>query len=144
MTQKRCDFGAPIASEADEDIDYLMTKRMKNKPETVTVTTGGDYGKRMELDRIDKEMKAAMAKKDMVNLARLAAEYDVISNKETAPIVVSEKETGRMYGEIWKNGTLAERRSMLERLTTMKVTMVQRKGIWQAKIVVVLPDGSTV
>lgn len=136
VTETKCSFGAPVCGVANDAVDYFMTHGMRSIKETVLVTTGGDHGKQMELDRINKEMSSAMAKKDMAAVAKLAAEYSEVDARETEPVKVTRQETGNSYADLWETGNLADRRSILERLgTMMKLTVVNDHGEWKVNAV---------
>lgn len=131
LTQVKCGFGAPLFDEANGKIDAVMSRW--SLPEFIMVTVGGDHGKQTELARIQDEMSAAMARKDMTAVARLAGEFAEADARETEPVQVVLKETGRTYGQTWTDGDLSDRRALLGRLAD-RVVMRQVDGAWQAVI----------
>jgi hypothetical protein len=113
LAEQRCVYGAPIFGPVNEAIDALMTRLTLS--ERVLVTTGGDHARQMELQRIENEMTAAMSRKDMTAVTELAAEFSEVEATPSEPIRTELRETGRTYGEVWAEGTLGDRRALLER-----------------------------
>ena len=113
LAEQRCGYGAPDFTPVNTAIDALMTRL--TMAERVLVTTGGDHARQMELQRIQDEMSAAMSKKDMTAVTRLAAEFSEVEATPSEPIRTSLRETGRTYAEVWAEGTLGDRRALLER-----------------------------
>jgi DNA invertase Pin-like site-specific DNA recombinase len=111
--EARCEFGAPLFVNVDQAVDRLMARM--TMAERIMTTTGGDHARQTALSAIQDQMNAAMSAKDMASVVKLAAEFEVMNSKESAPIEISVTETGRTYGEVWAAGTLAERRNLLER-----------------------------
>lgn len=64
-------------------------------------------------------MNAALAKSDMAAVTALAARYAEVDAKPSEAIKTEPRKTGRTNGEVWRNGTLADRRSILEGRTPM-------------------------
>lgn len=129
LSQVRCSYGAAIVSEVDEMIDGLMARNMT--PEFVMVTTGGDYGKQSELSGLQDAMKAAMAKMDMGEVTRLAQAVTELQGRESEPVRMTMKETGRTYGQVWESGDLADRRDLLGRLAH-KIVVKKTDDGWKA------------
>lgn len=133
LMETKCGHGAPIFSEVNDLVDEFMS--VLRMPERVMVTTGGDHGRQMELARIQADMSSAMARQDMVSVARLAAEFDVVKARESEPVRVEWKETGKSYGDVWKNGNLSDRRAMLSRLVQVRLQVKQVDGEWKISLV---------
>lgn len=130
VTESKCEFGAPKFDDVNRLVNNLMSKFPVET--TVEITTGGDYGKNMELARIQNEMTNAMAKKDMVKVAKLAAEYETADAQESKPIQVCVKKTGKTYGQTWYDGNLSDRRSLLER-GNFKLVVKMENGEWKVR-----------
>jgi DNA invertase Pin-like site-specific DNA recombinase len=132
VRESRCEFTAPNFAEINEKIDAFMLT-MKT-PDVVVVTTGGDHGKQMELQRLTDEMKAATARVDMAEVMRLAPLISALQNTESEPIKLEVRETGKTYADEWDAGNLADRRSLLGRLAH-KVTVKMVEGEWRVVLV---------
>ena len=135
VTEKRCEHGAP----SFDAVNAMVNTFMSHNPvqEEVHTTTGGDYGKKMELARIQEAMTSALANKKMMEVARLAAEYETVEARETEPVVMKLVKTGKTYGKVWRDGDLSDRRSLLERMNR-KLTVKQVDGEWKVNITRVL------
>jgi Resolvase, N terminal domain len=127
VTESRCEFGAPLF----DDVNQLVDRKMSgwSRPEYVQVTTGGDHGRQMDLARIDSDMQSAMARKDMAAVTKLAAEYSEVAARQSEPIQVSMRETGKSYGDMWKSGNLSDRRSILGR-ADFRLMIKLQDGNW--------------
>jgi DNA invertase Pin-like site-specific DNA recombinase len=97
--------------DANRAVDALMADDCTW--EWVMVTTGGDHGRQMELQRIQAEMNAAMALKDMALLTTLAAKFAEVDAQPAEPVRTMPKKTGRTVAEAWASGSLADQRAML-------------------------------
>jgi DNA invertase Pin-like site-specific DNA recombinase len=113
LTEAKCSHGAPMFAKTNEAIDRLM-ERM-TMPERVMTTTGGDHARQAALSALQDQMNAAMAKRDMAVVRKLSDEFEAMDSQESQPIEVTVTETGRTYAEVWAEGTLTDRRSLLER-----------------------------
>jgi DNA invertase Pin-like site-specific DNA recombinase len=113
VTEARCGHGAPLLGPVDAAIDTLMRRAMV--PERVMMTTGGDHGRQMELQRLQDAMSAAMAKRDMAEVTRLAAEFADVDARPAEAVRTILRETGRSYADVWGSGELSDRRAMLAR-----------------------------
>jgi DNA invertase Pin-like site-specific DNA recombinase len=129
LTETRCEYGAPLFAEINDKINAVMSKWAA--AEWVTVTTGGDHGKQMELQRIQSEMSSAMAKKDMIAVTKLAAEYAEVDARESEPVKVQHLQTGRVLGDVWRDGDLADRRALLGRTLAHRLTIKMVDGEWK-------------
>jgi DNA invertase Pin-like site-specific DNA recombinase len=128
LTETRCEFGAPLYEDINKQIDAMMS--IWDVAETVLVTTGGDHGKQMELARIQSEMSAAMAKKDMILVAKLAGEFAAVDAQPSEPVKMQLRETGKKYSDVWRDGDLADRRALLERFGR-KIIVTETDGKWR-------------
>jgi hypothetical protein len=113
ITESRCEFSAPLFSEVNDLVDEFMSKNLT--PEFFMVTTGGDHGRQMELTRIQDGMSSAMARRDMAAVTSLAAEFAEMDARDAEPVTMTLKETGKTYGQVWRDGDLTDRRALLER-----------------------------
>lgn len=108
----RCEFGGILFTEANAAVDALMSEDLT--PEYVMVTTGGDYGRQQELKKVQDAMNAAVAKGDMVTVAKLMPVFTELQNRPVEPVRTMPRRTGRTNAEVWNAGTLSDRRGMLE------------------------------
>ena len=113
LQEERCGNGSTVGDATDAAVDRLM--RRMTVPERVTVTTGGDTGRQMELSRIQDEMSSAMSRKDMVAVTRLAGEFSEVEAMPSEPIQTVLRETGRTMAGVWGAGDLSDRRALLGR-----------------------------
>lgn len=126
--EAKCMIGAPKFDDINVMVDELMTKAAT--PEFVMVTTGGDHGRQMELQGLQDEMRAAMARMDMGEVQRLAACVSALQGRDVEPVSIEMRETGKTYGQVWQQGQLADRRALLGRLAH-KVTVKTVDGEWK-------------
>ena len=131
VTEAKCEYGAPLFSEVNELVDSFMSKMVT--PEFVMVTTGGDHGRQMELARIQAEMQSAMSRKDMAAVSRLAAEFSDVDSRESEPVRMDMRETGKTFGQVWTEGNLADRRALLERMA-QRLVIRQEDGQWTVNL----------
>jgi DNA invertase Pin-like site-specific DNA recombinase len=106
-----CDFPAIPFDAANKAVDVFM--RDDFSWEWMMVTTGGDSGRQMELQRIQDEMTSAMNRKDMSLVTTLATKFAEVDSQPAEPIRTVPKKTGRTKSEAWCNGTLTDQRTML-------------------------------
>ena len=123
LGEGRCDYPAIPFDAANKAVNALM--RDDFTPEWVMVTTGGDSGRQMELQRIQDEMSDAMTRKDMGAVTNLAAKFAEVDSRPAEPIRTVPKRTGRTKAESWGNGTLSDQRTMLGDFT---VTVLRDAG----------------
>lgn len=127
----RCEHGAPLFAEANAAVDEAMSRY--EVLEIVMVTSGGDHGKQQRLAEITDAMTSAMGRKDMAEVARLAAEFAAADATESEPIRTQGLLTGRTYADVWRDAGLAGRRALLAR-GLFTVTLVLAGGTVTATI----------
>jgi len=111
VPESRCPMPGVSFGAVNDSVHEVMSAL--GIPEQAQRAEGGDAGKAAELAAIDRAMKAAMAKHDMAEVARLAAAYAERESREAAPVRVWWQPTGKSLGELWTAGDLAARRELL-------------------------------
>jgi DNA invertase Pin-like site-specific DNA recombinase len=106
-----CSYPPVPFDAANVAVDALMRDDFTH--EWMRVTTGGDSGRQMELQRIQDEMTAAMTRKDMGLVTTLAVKFAEVDSQPAEPIRTVLKKTGRTKAEAWETGTLSDQRAML-------------------------------
>lgn len=113
VTEAKCEYGAHLFDVVNEAVDTLMSRCMV--PERIVTTTGGDHARQAELKALQQAMEGAMRDKDMAEVTRLAASFQEASERPAEPIRTVLKATGKSYGQLWSEGSLGDRRALLER-----------------------------
>lgn len=113
VTEARCEYGAPNFTRVNEAVDRLMSRM--TMPERVMTTTGGDHARQAALRAVQDALGIATAKGNVDEIVRLAGELKVLQDQDVQPIEISVTETGRTYAQVWLDGSISERRSLLER-----------------------------
>ncbi|TVZ04007.1 recombinase family protein [Trebonia kvetii] len=121
--------GIPF-DDANKAVDALM--RDLDIPEWVMVTTGGDHGRQMELQRIQAEMNNAMTQKDMGLVTTLAAKFTEVDAQPAEPVRTMPRKTGRTYADAWRTGTLADQRALLGDHTV--TVLIEADGTVKARL----------
>lgn len=133
VAERPCGCPALPFEATNDAVDALMLGDLT--PEFVMVTTGGDHGRQMELQALQEAMSAAMARKDMAEVTRLAAQFAEVDARPAQPVRTEPKKTGRTNADVWRAGTLNDRRAILAgRQGVQFVTVVLHDGQPQARI----------
>jgi hypothetical protein len=111
LGEERCDYPAIPFDPANKAEDAVMRSDFTH--EWMRVTTGGDSGRQIELQRIQDEMTGAINRKDMSMVTTLAAKFAEVDSRPAEPIRTVHKKTGRIKADAWESGTLADQRTML-------------------------------
>lgn len=83
-------------------------------PEYVMQVTGGDAGKKLALEDVKAQIMKANADGDMDLLVALAAKRKELEATPEEPIEVKWIKTGRRIADVWKAGSLEDRRALLK------------------------------
>jgi DNA invertase Pin-like site-specific DNA recombinase len=130
VNESRCNHGAVLFDAANTAVNALMSD--DHTPEWVMVTTGGDHGRQMELQRIQAEMNTAMVHKDMALLTALAAKFAELDAMPAEPVRTMPRRTGRTMAGAWTTGTLADQRSILGNRTV--TVLIDADGTVRARL----------
>lgn len=98
-------------------------------PEYVMSVTGGDAGKKLALADLEAQIAKANRDGDMDLLVTLASKRKEVEATPEEPIEVKWIKTGRRIADVWKAGSLEERRALLKSRTPHLFLTVEGEGV---------------